>query len=507
METYLAVYVLCQHVTPEFDPTQVDWNNPNVKYLMKHFEMALSSKDKEIAELRKKNEQLEAKIAQLEAKIVQLAGAHGQNNSRAPHNPGSPDDAGNSKPYQDKRSYNVREFTGYPRYTSGTNSSPETYVECGPAAVIERIADEQTCRDCGGRLSDPTGTYSRETQDLVDYRWTTSRWTIVRRYCKNCRTQQTAQVGGVLPGEHYGIDIMAQTLALKNMNISFGKIRKMFGMFYGAAIPRSTLNHFIRVGADRFEPLYDDLKAEINEKKVLNGDETGWFVNGKTFYVITAVGDDIVLFDITESRGTKAITDLLAEFKGIMGSDSHGAWNHVGALHQKCLLHYMRNMYQTLEKNHGSEFATFFTMLYCILKDAIALKDTLDSMTPEDKRRAAEDLRDRVSGLIDGVYHDKDCIRFVKRLRREIGHLFTFITHDIEYHNNSSERALRRFAEARKILYGSRTKDGARRTKILMSVYATCEMRGVNFYQFARDYLAGKTKTVPHKNSYPAVTA
>ena len=67
----------------------------------------------------------------------------------------------------------------------------------------------------------------------------------------------------------------------------------MFGMFYGAAIPRSTLNHFIRVGADRFEPLYDDLKAEI---KGTHGDETGWFV---------AVGDDIVLFDITESRGPR----------------------------------------------------------------------------------------------------------------------------------------------------------------------------------------------------------
>ena len=74
-----------------------------------------------------------------------------------------------------------------------------------------------------------------------------------------------------------------------------------------------------------------------------------------------------------------------------------------------------------------------------------------------------------------GAYHDKDCIRFVKRLRREVGHLFTFITHDIEYHNNSSERELRRFADACKILYGSRTKDGARRTKLLMSVYATCE--------------------------------
>ena len=30
-----------------------------------------------------------------------------------------------------------------------------------------------------------------------------------------------------------------------------------------------------------------------------------------------------------------------------------------------------------------------------------------------------------------------------------------------------------------------------------MSVYATCEMRGVNFYQFTKDYLAGKITAIP----------
>ena len=68
---------------------------------------------------------------------------------------------------------------------------------------------------------------------------------------------------------------------------------------------------------------------------------------------------------------------------------------------------------------------------------------------------------------------------------------------DVEYHNNVSKRALRRFAEFRKILYGSRSDAGARRTKILMSIYATCEQRGVNFYQFVQDYLSGKTRTIP----------
>ena len=65
--------------------------------------------------------------------------------------------------------------------------------------------------------------------------------------------------------------------------------------------------------------------------------------------------------------------------------------------------------------------------------------------------------------------------------------------HDVEYHNNVSERALRRFSAFRKIFYGNGSVAGARRTRILMSTYATCEQRGVNFYQFTRDFLEGKT--------------
>ena len=48
-----------------------------------------------------------------------------------------------------------------------------------------------------------------------------------------------------------------------------------------------------------------------------------------------------------------------------------------------------------------------------------------------------------------------------------------------------------------RILYGNRSDAGAQRTKILMSIYATCEQRGVNFYQFVQDYLSGKTRTIP----------
>ena len=41
-----------------------------------------------------------------------------------------------------------------------------------------------------------------------------------------------------------------------------------------------------------------------------------------------------------------------------------------------------------------------------------------------------------------------------------------------------------------------------------MSIYATCERCGVNFYQFARDYLEGKTAEIPAgRKAAPATVA
>ena len=156
---------------------------------------------------------------------------------------------------------------------------------------------------------------------------------------------------------------------------------------------------------------------------------------------------------------------------------------------QKCLLHYFRGMYRTLKDNTSGEFSLFFIRLYCILKDAI--------VTNRRTTEEAKTLRARIMELISAEYQDPDCKRYVKRLRREASHLFAFLEHDADYHNNTSERALRAFAEYRKILYGNRSSEGARRTKILMSVYATCKARNVNFYEFLKDYLSGRVDKIP----------
>ena len=431
-----------------------------------------------------------------------MAGSGAQGRAQGAHGAGADRHAENPSK---RRSYNVREYKGYPR--------PEP-LPAGDAAprrevVIRRTAtaDDTFCRRCGGILSKPTATYEKVTEDLADRRWQGTEWTVTRRYCRRCGRQQTSLADGVLPGEHYGIDIMSQVATLRCMIDSFEKIRTIIRLFYGGQIPRSTLNHFCDVVAAGYEPLYEEMKNELNRYVTVSGDDTGWFVNGERRHVWVFVGhgagmDPTAVFDITESRGMDVPKGVLGKYGGTILSDSHGAWNHVGARHQKCLLHYFRDMYRTLEKNGSNEFSIFFIRLYCILKDAMSAGGTAGDLEAE-----AGNLEARVDQLISMEYRDKDCIRYVKRLRREKGHLFTFLLYDVDYHNNISERALRDFAEFRKILYGNRSEKGAERTKILMSVYATCELRGVNFYQFTKDYLAGKITAIPAGRKAATVAA
>ena len=87
-----------------------------------------------------------------------------------------------------------------------------------------------------------------------------------------------------------------------------------------------------------------------------------------------ADGKETVLFEIEDSAGKRVPTGVLGQFEGIVGSDSDGFWSHVSKTHQKCLLHYFRDMYRTTEKNDSGEFNLFFMELYGILKDTIVTR-------------------------------------------------------------------------------------------------------------------------------------
>ena len=122
------------------DPTQVDWNDPSVEYLLKYFKMTMTDRDDKLESLTRsnnqmasekeqmasKNKELEERCSHLEAKYDRLIEMYnrlldGAGSGVASGNPPEDPDAGSKtmprrRPEGGRRgSYNVRGFAGYPR--------------------------------------------------------------------------------------------------------------------------------------------------------------------------------------------------------------------------------------------------------------------------------------------------------------------------------------------------------------------------------------------------------
>ncbi len=206
-------------MTPDFDLTRVDWNNPDVEYMMKHFKMAAANWDDEIAALTKSNEELRRVYSELEAKYEAHVGMHNRltdkGGAAASGAPAGADGGRREDPAR-RRSYNVRKYQGYPRPPSPPSPYADPPPPRGHVGRRTAKANDRFCRTCGDPLSAPTAEYGKVTEDSAGARWQVTHWTVTRRYCRRCGRQQSSQPDGVLPGEHYGIDIMSKVATLRH---------------------------------------------------------------------------------------------------------------------------------------------------------------------------------------------------------------------------------------------------------------------------------------------------
>ena len=72
-------------MTSGFDPTQVDWNNPDVEYLMKDFERTMVDYRDEIMSLTKSNNQLASEKEQLVSEKEHIASKNKELEGRCSH--------------------------------------------------------------------------------------------------------------------------------------------------------------------------------------------------------------------------------------------------------------------------------------------------------------------------------------------------------------------------------------------------------------------------------------
>ena len=368
-----------------------------------------------------------------------------------------------------------------------------------PLHIDARVElDQITCPKCGGCLSEnPTDTYTRVVEDIVPAKLVVTEYAVRRRYCKKCGKQVSPCIPNVIDGgsnERFGLRLMLLIVSLKLLGLSYAKISSLFELLFNLEMTEAAIEHSASKVAEAFGPAYNQLVSDLRMEKNLHGDETSWRIKGKNHWLWAFVGKWSVVYEIANSRGRDVPLEILgSNYQGTVVSDSWPAWNYVGKKHQRCLQHYRRDVDDTLTyKSPGKEFLPFAKKLKRILNDAIKIGKTVK--TKKDRLRAKKRFERRIEKFIEAYSSagEKNCRRFIKRLNREKDMLFTFLEEKkgvLDWNNNTAERAIRPSVVIRKITYGNQSTNGADVHKVLMSISETCKLRGVNFYDYALDYL------------------
>jgi len=169
-----------------------------------------------------------------------------------------------------------------------------------------------------------------------------------------------------------------------------------------------------------------------------------------------------------------------------MVTDCYSAYNLVKAgAKQKCLAHILRNMKDlTGIYPNDLEVIAFSVNLENILGEGLGLHKNYQKgkHTRDGLRKGKEDLEKRMATITKVKMINKKADALRKRLIRYKDEIFTFLVYPdiVDPTNNFSERQLRPSVISRKLSFGNKTKEGADRHAIMMSLIQTTKLEGKN---------------------------
>ena len=235
--------------------------------------------------------------------------------------------------------------------------------------------------------------------------------------------------------------------------------------------------------AEILKPVYDDLATEARLSAVLNIDESGWRILGRTAWLWCFTSAKLAYYLLTPSRAAPVIKQVLGDgFKGILIADFFAAYDRIQAFaKQRCVVHLLREIKQVSLRNRSSEWQRFARRLKRLIHEALNLVINRERIGENGYDRRVANLHIRLADIFGHSYRNADSKRLSKRLAKYSDELFTFLLHPhVAADNNHAERQIRFAVIMRKNYFGNRSMRGADTQAILMSIFRTCHLRNID---------------------------
>jgi transposase len=373
-----------------------------------------------------------------------------------------------------------------------------------PSNVDRRLEHRlDQCPDCGGPLQKCSRTRTRMTEDIPEPIEPVVTLHIIHRdYCPKCKKDVEPVVADALPKSMFGHHVLCLTSWLHyGLGLTIGHITSVLSHHLHARLTPGGLIGMWQRLALILEPWYQRIAVQARDSACLHADETGWRVNGQTRWLWCFTNGKVCYYMIDRSRGSPALQKFFTDiFDGVLITDFWSAYDAVWADgRQMCMAHLLRELERVDEHNDSDEWQAFAKKLRRLIGDAIRLRH-LPDYDPHHYAGRVRRIDARLCALADTPYEDKDATRLAKRLGKYRDYLWTFLDEpNVPYDNNFAERQLRPAVILRKNSQSNRSEKGAATQAILMSIYRTLQLRGLNPTQTIADALKAyiKTGTLP----------
>jgi hypothetical protein len=437
-----------------------------------------------IAELRQQLAERDARIAELEEELRR----RGKNYRPKPNTPPQ-------RKAADRRRKGRRRHGGFFR------AIPE------PAEVThEHDVYADVCPHCRGTNLTRTPEHTDHIQvDLPEPKLEVHRFRRHVMRCKNCGNTCQGRGDLELPGAHIGPRTrLLAAYARGHLGISLGKTEALLAEWWGLEESRPGVLGHLKWAGKLFAPVVKKLLAILRESPLVQGDETGWRINGKNVWAWCFSNPQLAVYLIREHRNRQVLYDALGDtLPGVLVSDFYAVYDGMTCLKQRCLPHLLRKLHELREVVPARSVSYFLQPVMILLQDAIALgkqRGQLSARAFAEQRRA---IRERLDGLIlDKHPRQADCLRIWRRLFKYCGELFTFLDHpEVPSDNSGCERDIRSVAAARADGGVNRTAWGATAFANIKSVIRTCQKQHRGFLEYGlsllRATLTGQSSPLP----------
>lgn len=339
----------------------------------------------------------------------------------------------------------------------------------------------EACPCCGGELQRCRRTRTRTIEDFLDdLRTIVTEHTVHRDYCPACKKHVEPVVPDAMPKATIGHRAIGLTSWLHyGLGLSIEQVRELALCQFHAHLSAGGLVAAWQRLAEVLEPWYVQIAEEARNSAHLHADETGWRMNGKTWWLWCFANKWMCYYLIHPSRGSPALETFFAEaFDGVLITDFWAAYNAFVTERQCCLVHLLRELEKVDQSNTSAEWKAFAKKLRRLVRDGIRLRKRAD-FTPENYPSRIWRIDRRLMALATGEYADADARRLAGRLWKHCDQLFTFLDYpEVPFDNNLAERMIRPAVILRKNGQANRSEKGAAVQAVLMSVYRTLKLRG-----------------------------